>query len=421
MKTQKTSIILLQTAPMSLSSSRRHRNISVGIHSDESQNSDGKKGEKTPRLESLDILRGFDIFVLVILAPLLWSFSSAIDSEPFHSLMKNCFTHESWQGFLPWDLVMPLFMFMSGITIPFALNKYKSKPYANKWSVYLRLFKRFIFLWVLGMICQGGLLGLNPDKIYLFSNTLQSIAIGYVVAAILFLHCSIRTQIFFAIALLLLYWGLMEFVSVGSFGGGDYTQNGNLAEWIDRSVLGRFRDGASIGEGGVIFNEWYHYTWILSSLNFIVMVLSGSFAGAILKSRSSAQKKWRSLVIIGLILIILGHIMSIWHPISKVIFTSSMTLIGSGYSFILMGIFYYAIDVRAYVKYLNWLKIFGMNSILAYVSSCVLNFSDIVISIFWGTEQYLGDFYSVLITFGSLSILFSLLYVLYKKGIFLKI
>ena len=379
------------------------------------------KKNSTIRLESLDILRGFDLFCLVILAPLLWSLSSAVDSDMFNSFMSSCFAHKSWEGFGPWDMVMPLFMFMSGITIPFALSKYKTNTNTNKWSVYKRIVKRFILLWVFGMICQGGLLGLNPDSVYLFSNTLQAIAIGYIVSATLYLHSSLRTQIIFAAVCLFGYWGLMEFVSIGNYGAGDYSQAGNLAEWFDRTVLGRFRDGASMGSDGVIFHEYYHYTWILSSLNFIVMVLSGSFAGHILKSDNNPQKKWITLLGIGTTMVISGYIMGIWHPINKPIFTSSMTLLGGGYSFILMGIFYYVIDVRGYVKYLSWLKIFGMNSILAYVLSSVVNFSCIATSILWGTERYVGVFYPPLITLGSLSILFFILYILYKRGIFLKV
>lgn len=36
----------------------------------------------------------------------------------------------------------------------------------------------------------------------------------------------------------------MSFVAVSGYGGGDYTPEGNLAEWIDRVVLGHWRDGA---------------------------------------------------------------------------------------------------------------------------------------------------------------------------------
>ena len=76
----------------------------------------------------------------------------------------------------------------------------------------------------------------------------------------------------------------MQFVSVDGFGGGDYTPTANFAEWVDRVVLGRFRDAATISANGVVeFAPWYNYTWIVSSLNFIVTVMSGMFAGIILK------------------------------------------------------------------------------------------------------------------------------------------
>ena len=84
--------------------------------------------------------------------------------------------------------------------------------------------------------------------------------------------------------LLLAYWGAMQFITVDGYGGGNYTPDGNLAEWVDRTVLGRFRDAAVVENGQIVFAESYRYTWILSSLNFGVTVLTGVFAGYILKS-----------------------------------------------------------------------------------------------------------------------------------------
>ena len=69
------------------------------------------------RLESLDILRGFDLFCLVALEGIMHPLAHAIDAPWFNSFMWN-FTHADWEGLSPWDLVMPLFMFMSGVSIP---------------------------------------------------------------------------------------------------------------------------------------------------------------------------------------------------------------------------------------------------------------------------------------------------------------
>lgn len=377
------------------------------------------KNQLPQRLESLDVLRGFDLFLLVGLEAVMHHLSSAINTPSFHSFMW-CFTHVQWEGFSTWDMIMPLFMFMSGITIPFALSRYKDEK--NKSLIYRRILKRVVLLWVFGMMCQGNLLGLNPDRIYFYSNTLQAIATGYLISALLYLHTSIRTQIITAILLLLGFWGAMEFITVSGYGGGNYTPDGNLAEWIDREVLGRFRDGASVVNGETVFPDWYRYTWILSSLNFGVTVLTGTFAGYILKDKElNAQKKLAYLLIIGSSMIAISQIWGIWHPVIKKIWTGSMTLLSSGYCFLLMALFYYIVDYRGWKKHTQWLKVYGMNSIVAYMLAMCVNFSCIGHSLFHGLEQYLGEYYHVLLSISNAAIIYAILYYMYKKQIFLRV
>ena len=377
------------------------------------------KNQLPQRLESLDVLRGFDLFLLVGLEAVMHHLSSAINTPSFHSFMW-CFTHVQWEGFSTWDMIMPLFMFMSGITIPFALSRYKDEK--DKSLIYRRILKRVVLLWVFGMMCQGNLLGLNPDRIYFYSNTLQAIATGYLISALLYLHTSIRTQIITAIALLLGFWGAMEFITINGYGGGDYTPDGNLAEWIDREVLGRFRDGASVVNGETVFPDWYRYTWILSSLNFGVTVLTGTFAGYILKDKEiNAQKKLAYLLIIGSAMVAISQIWGIWHPIIKKIWTGSMTLLSSGYCFLLMALFYYIVDYKGWKKPTKWLKVYGMNSIVAYMLAMCVNFDCIGHSLFHGLEQYLGEYYHVLLSISNAGIIYAILYYMYKKQIFLRV
>lgn len=377
------------------------------------------KKQLAQRLESLDILRGFDLFLLVGLETIMHQLSSAIDTPAFHSFMW-CFSHVDWEGFSPWDLVMPLFMFMSGITIPFALSRYKDAK--DKTLVYKRILKRVVLLWIFGMMCQGNLLALNPDRIYFYSNTLQAIATGYLISSLLFLHTRISTQIITAVIMLLGFWGLMEFVTINGYGGGNYTPDGNLAEWIDRDILGRFRDGASIMNGETIFAPWYRYTWILSSMNFGVTVMTGTFAGYILKNNKLiAKKKLGYLMIIGALMVTTGWIWDIWHPIIKKIWTSSMVLVSSGYCFLLMALFYYIVDYKGWKKYIGWLKVYGMNSIVAYMLAMCINFSCISQSIFHGLAQYMENYYSILITGSNVIIIYFILWLMYRQKIFLRV
>ena len=376
--------------------------------------------EKTTykRLESLDALRGFDLFFLVALGPLAYSLARAADVGWLNDCMW-AFNHVQWEGFSPWDLIMPLFLFMSGASMPFALSRFKGV--SDKKTLFRRLGKRILLLWIFGMMCQGNLLGFDPDRIYLYSNTLQSIAAGYLITAVLFLYTSRRTQIGVAVALLLVYWAAMQFITVGSYGGGNYTPEGNLAEWIDRTVLGRFRDGAKVVDGEVVFAPWYHYTWILSTLNFGVTVLTGLFAGYIAKDKTSDIHKLKLYFGAGAAMVAAGWLWGLQMPVIKTIWTSSMVLVSSGYCFLLMGLFYYLIDYKGYKKNITWLKVYGMNSIVAYMLANVINFSCLGQSLFYGMEQYLGNYYSFLISLSNVLVIYVILWLLYKRNIFLKV
>lgn len=369
------------------------------------------------RLESLDVLRGADLFFLVALGPIMGKIASAADAEWLDKSMW-IFHHVDWEGFSPWDLIMPLFMFMAGATIPFAMESYRREN--NKRAALWRILRRVVVLWIFGMMCQGNLLALDPNRIYLYTNTLQAIAVGYAAAAVMFLFTKLRTQIVTAVLLLLAYWATMEFVSVDGFGGGSYTPDGNLAEWVDRTVLGRFRDHATVENGVVVFSEWYRYTWILSSLTFAVTGLCGMFAGTITKSQMTEKRKLAWLFGAGAAMVVVSLVWSIWLPIIKIIWTSSMALFAAGVSFILLGISYYFVDYKGHRSNLTWLKVYGMNSIAAYMLTQIVNFRGVAKSLFFGLEQYMGDWYNVLITLSQIGIIYLILYAMYRKKIFLK-
>ena len=367
------------------------------------------------RLESLDALRGFDLFFLVALGPLMHSLARTANVEWLNESMW-VFSHVSWEGFSPWDLIMPLFLFMSGISMPFSLSRYKS--ISDKRPLLRRLAKRILLLWIFGMMCQGNLLALDPNTIYLYSNTLQAIATGYLITALLFLFTSRRTQIITAVVLLLVYWTAMQFITVDGYGGGNYTPQGNLAEWIDNTVLGRFRDTAQVIDGKVVVADWYHYTWILSSLNFGVTVLTGLFAGYIAKDKIEEKKKLKLYFGTGITMVIAGWLWNFQMPVIKTIWTSSMVLVSSGYCFLLMGLFYYWID---YKGHRSGLKVYGMNSIVAYMLANVVNFRCIGESLFYGLEQYMGSYYSFLMTLWNIGAVYVIIWFMYKRGIFLKV
>ncbi|MDD3787917.1 MAG: DUF5009 domain-containing protein [Petrimonas sp.] len=365
------------------------------------------------RLASLDILRGFDLFMLVFFQPVFVAFARHWKDVPVFSFLLNQFEHAEWVGFTAWDMVMPLFLFMVGAAMPFSFEKYKSNP--DKSAIYKKIIRRFIILFILGAIVQGNLLSLDPLGVRIYTNTLQAIAVGYVISAILLLHLSIRWQIITTAGLLIGYWAFLTFL-------GDFTPDGNFAEIVDEKILGRFRDGVTYDENGVWhFADWYHYTWVVSSMVFGVTTMLGVFSGQIMKYGTDRLKNSKLLFIIGLSLLLGGWLLSFQTPIIKHIWSASMTLWSGGWCFLLMAVFYFFIDYKGRSKGVNWLKYYGMNSIVAYFLGEVINFRSAAHSLLWGLEKYTGDYYQAILTFANFLILFFILRLMYNLRVFVKI
>lgn len=370
------------------------------------------KTKTNTRVASIDILRGMDIFLLTFLGPVLGTFIG-VTNGLFGPGFQHQLDHVDWEGLVTWDMIMPLFLFTAGLSMPFALSKYVGGP---KKDAFKRIIKRVILLYIFGGIVQGNFLDLNMDNIRLFSNTLQSIAIGYLFSALFILYLSNRLQIIVTAALLLIYWAVMTFV-----GHGDFSKEGNMAELIDRAVLGRYRDGVSFNPDGTwAFAKWYNYTWILSSLNFVATVMTGVFAGKIVKMDKSMGVRLKWLIILGASMILCGYLWGLQMPVIKKIWTSSMVLVTSGISTLLLAFFFGVCEMWGKTKYLSWLNIWGTNSIAAYLFAHFLHFSDITRPLLYGLEQYTGSYYPFIIMLVNQLIPVGILYLMYKNKIFLR-
>lgn len=98
-----------------------------------------------------------------------------------------------------------------------------------------------------------------------------------------------------------------------------------------------------------------------------------------------------------------------------------MTLFSGGWCYLLLGVFYWWIDVKGHKRGCEWLLYYGCNAITAYLIGEIINFRSVANSLLHGTEQFLGDWYPVLLTAANSLILFVILALLYKNKIFLKV
>ena len=360
----------------------------------------------TVRLQSIDALRGFDMFWIAGGDALAASLLSRLNS-PMASQLKSQFEHVEWEGFRFYDLIFPLFMFLVGCVIPFSLEKFRDDPR----SAYGRIFRRIVALFVLGLICNG-LLKFDFSNLR-YAGVLQRIALCYGITAVLFLTFRVRGLIAVAVTILLGYWGLLAFVAAPGSVAGDYSKEGNLAGYVDRIWL-----------PGKIMEQYYGYgdnEGILSTMPAIVTVMLGVFAGLWLKSSRSDWVKVGGLLAGGVSFVVLGTLWGQRFPVIKNLWTSSFVLIAGGWSLLLLCVFYTLVDVVRWQKWSFFWTVIGMNAIVMYVAPRFIDFDRMAVFFLGGAARLSGSAGDFLLEAGSMGAKLLFLYYLYRNRLFLRL
>lgn len=358
------------------------------------------------RLLSIDVLRGFDM-LMIIFADRFFAHLHEASQTEVSGFFATQFEHPEWFGFHFYDIIMPLFLFLVGVVIPFSMGR-RVHEIDNKLKLYPHILKRFMILFILGWIVQGNLLHLDIDKFQIFSNTLQAIAVGYLFTCAAYIHVTKKGRYLIFVLCLLIYGMLLEFANIPGIGNSELLPDKNIALYIDQTVFGRFDDG-------------YQYTWLLSGFGFIATTLSGLFAGELLRSKERREKIAGNLIYVGVGLIAFGLILNIFHPSVKKIWNSTFVLLSSGICTLLLALFYWIIDIKGHSKWGFPLKVIGINAITAYVISHVIDFSEIANYVLFGFEQYMGDYYDAFATAGGFGIIYLLLWYMNKNKTYIKI
>ena len=358
------------------------------------------------RVLSVDALRGFDMFWIIGGQKIFRSLDDVFHS-PTTQWISEQLDHAEWFGFTFYDVIMPLFLYLVGISMVFSFNKRLSKDPSRK-TLWRHILTRVLWLWVLGMVVQGKLLTYDIAQIKLYSNTLQAIAAGYLIAAIIILYLPMIRQLIATIGLLAIYWAVFALVPVSGIGAGGFTPDGNIAIHIDKLVLGSFQDGTT-------------YSWLLSSLNFGATTMLGVFTGYLLQSKVTGMEKLVALLLSGVTLTVVGLAWQIWHPLIKHLWTGSFVLVSGGLCLLLLAAFYFLIEIRGYRKWCSAFIVIGSNAIFAYVASHVFDFRLIARVFVGGLNQFVGPWYPFTLALGGFLVLYLILKLMHDKKVFVKL
>lgn len=396
----------------------------------------------SPRLTSLDALRGFDMFWIVGGDSLAAALDKTGGGRGITGLLGEQLEHVEWAGFHFYDLIFPLFVFIVGVSLVFSLSRTIEQH--GRGEALKRVFKRSVLLFLVALFYSGGFSTHWPDIRLL--GVLNRIALCYFFASLIYCFVPRRGMVAICAGLLFGYWALMTFVPFPDVrpvnAAGELisqkqtaTNTAQLNFASTNRLQGVFEPGLNLAnylDAKYLPGKKWDKTWdpegILSTLPAIASCLLGVFAGLFLKSsRVDDRKKVLWLVGAGMVGVVAGFAWGLQFPVVKKIWTSSFVLVAGGYSAVLLGVFYLVVDV---LKFQGWCQPFvwiGMNPITIYLTDNVVSFRRVAARFLGGDVQgffnsaVTSGFGDLVLSLGEAGLAILLAWWLYRRRIFLRL
>ena len=317
--------------------------------------------------------------------------------------------HAGWTGFRFYDLIFPLFLFLSGMTIPYALGKRIDSGVARS-KVFRACANRMIVLGLLGIVYNGGL-QLKPLEATRVFSVLGLIGTGWFIAATLFLFAGRRGRVLWAAGILIGYWLVLEFFPVPGHGAGIHTPEGGVAGWVDRFMPWR------------LYTPSYDPEGMLPCMASGFVALAGCCTGDFLKhGGASPLRKCGLIAVAGLLALGLGWLAGFSMPLSKPQWNPPFMLTCVGCSLLMFALFFLVFDVARWRKAAIPFVVVGMNSITIYLLLRVVPMDEVAGFFFGGLVRHTAASWQPV--FESLAFMLTwwgLLYFLYRRQWFLRV
>ena len=298
------------------------------------------------RLVSLDVFRGITIAGMVL-----------VNNPGTWSSIYWPLEHAEWNGWTPTDLVFPFFLFIVGVSITLAFAR-RVEEGSVKRDLYLKVIKRTAIIFGLGLFLNGfPFFQLGTIRI---AGVLQRIAICYLIASLIFLTTSVRTQLLIALALLIAYCLVMTKLAAPGYAPGDLTKEGSIASFVDRVIL-----GPHIWKQGKVYDP----EGLLSTIPAVATTLFGILTGHWLRSERKPIEKVVGMFVAGAVCVVLGWIWNPFFPINKSLWTSSYVLFTAGLALELLALCYWVIDIHGFRRWAWPFEVFGVNALALFVGT----------------------------------------------------
>jgi predicted acyltransferase len=345
---------------------------------------------------ALDAYRGL-IMILLVSDGLGFA---ALRNHPVYGVIANQFEHRPWGGALFYDLIMPAFLFMVGVAMPFALAR-RSEQGATPRDKLRHVVVRCVHLIVISEI----LVSIGEQRAHLeVHNVLFVVAITYFTCYLL-MRLDWWKQAVVA-AVLLVSHSAIYLLFPGP--------NGAFAE---------------VTNAGARLDRWLNLAqcnlpWPCVTINLmceVPSVLFGVWVGNLLRSGKPRAEQMKVMTLGMIAAFVLGLIFSPLVPINKWLWTATYALYTTGWSILGLLIFYALIDVFGIRRPMLLLTVVGMNSLFVYCLGGLLGgWINNSIMVFTGGFKFIGTLAPVAQSCAVLLVIWYLTYWLYKRKIFLR-
>jgi predicted acyltransferase len=335
--------------------------------------------ETRERLVSLDVFRGLTIAgMLLVNDPGTWS------------AIYPPLAHAAWHGWTPTDLIFPFFLFIVGITTHMSMESRRARG-ATESEITRSIIRRGAIIFLLGFLMAGfpfftwtAIPG-NPDPSFLdrvvdrlhhwrIMGVLQRIGVCYIAAALIAQRTTFRQQVLTVVGLLFGYWFIMTALPVP--GSGVLGQlalakpDATLAAWFDRLLLDWTRFG--LGNHNWASSRTWDPEGILSTIPAIGTALLGVLTGRWLSQPKPIDERLTAMFSIGGIGMMVGLMWGWAFPINKSLWTSSYVVFTAGMAAVSLAAIIWLVDLKKFDWWTKPFVHFGVNPILAFVGSGVM-------------------------------------------------
>ena len=367
------------------------------------------EGRRFSRLASIDALRGFDMLMIAGGGQFIYLLKGKTGFA-FVDTIAMQLEHPEWHGFTFYDFIFPLFLFLAGTSLAFSLSSGIAKGIEQ--SVLIKkVFWRMLVLIGLGILDKNAPIDLFDPAHIRYGSVLGRIGLATFICTLLFLRFNFKQRLYLGLTVLILYYFAVAFIPVPGFGGGDFSFEGNLVGWIDRTFMpGKLKQGT------------YDELALLTQFPAICLTLFGTLAGQILLDQNTSTQKVLTLISYGAVGVIIAVLWGQIFPINKHLWSSSFIMLTGGMAYLFLALFYWIIDVKGYVRWSFFFRVIGMNSLVIYLAFRFVDFGESSRLLFEGIYKYSPPaFHDVFNALGATILVWLFLYFLYRNKIFIKV